>query len=101
MQRQFNGLGQLTAEYQSHSGAVNLATTPKVQYAYSEMAGGANHSRLTGMVYPGTGTSAKTIAYNYNTGLDDRISRLSSLSETPNTRDTLPASSVETTIFTP
>src|SRR5262249_7791234 len=33
----FNGLGQLITEYQSHSGAVNTGTTPKVQYAYTEM----------------------------------------------------------------
>src|SRR5262249_9110333 len=37
VQREFNGLAQLTKEYQSHSGAVVIATTPKVQYAYSEM----------------------------------------------------------------
>ena len=49
VQRQFNGLGQLTREWQSHSGAANTSTTLKVQYAYSEMAGGANHSRLTTM----------------------------------------------------
>ena len=47
IQREFNGLGQMITEYQSHSGAVNTSTTPKVQYAYSEMASGANHSRLT------------------------------------------------------
>jgi hypothetical protein len=31
----YNGLGQLTIEYQSHSGAVNTSTTPKVQYTYA------------------------------------------------------------------
>ena len=41
MQDVYNGLGQLTGEYQSHSGAVNIGTTPEVQYAYTEMAGGA------------------------------------------------------------
>jgi YD repeat-containing protein len=30
VQRAFNGLGQLTTEWQSHSGAVNTSTTPKV-----------------------------------------------------------------------
>ncbi len=45
VQRDFNGLGQPTKEYQSHSGAVNTGTSPKVQYAYSEMSGGADHSR--------------------------------------------------------
>ena len=33
VKREFNGLGQLTKEWQSHSGAVNTSTTPKVQYA--------------------------------------------------------------------
>jgi len=33
--KQYNGLGQLTSEYQSSSGAVNTATTPRVQYGYS------------------------------------------------------------------
>src|SRR5207248_2376667 len=42
VQQGYNGLGQLTTEYQSTAGAVNLATTAKVQYSYSEMAGGAN-----------------------------------------------------------
>ncbi len=44
--RQYNGLGQLTTEFQASAGAVNVLTTPKVQYAYTEMAGGANHSRM-------------------------------------------------------
>jgi RHS repeat-associated protein len=79
VQRAYNGLGQLITEYQSHSGAVNTSTTPKVQYTYSEMAGGANHSRPTSLIYPGTGTAAKTVSYNYASGLDDSISRLTSL----------------------
>jgi hypothetical protein len=48
--RTFNGLGQLTAEYQSHSGGVNTSTSPKVQYAYSEMPSGADYSRLTAVI---------------------------------------------------
>jgi hypothetical protein len=31
VQDTFNGLGQLTNEYQSHSGAVNTSTTPKTK----------------------------------------------------------------------
>ena len=53
IQREFNGLGQMTKEYQEHSGAVNTSTSLKVQYAFSEMSGGANHSRLTKITYPG------------------------------------------------
>lgn len=52
VQRTFNGLGQLKIEYQSHSGAVNTGTTPKVQYTWSEMPSGANHSRLVSITYP-------------------------------------------------
>ena len=62
-------------EYQAHAGAVNTGTTPKVQYTYSEMAGGANHSRLTSMTYP----NGFTVDYNYASGLDTTISRLTSL----------------------
>jgi len=79
IQRAFNGLGQLITEWQSHSGAVNTSTTPKVQYTYSEMPSGANHSRLTGIVYP----NGRTVSYDYGTGsgLNDTISRLDSLKE--------------------
>ena len=75
----YNGLGQLITEYQSVAGAVNTSTTPKVQYAYSFVAtsGGPNHSRLVSMTYP----NGRILNYNYNAGVDDRISRLSSISD--------------------
>ncbi len=72
-----NGLGQLTGEYQSHNGAVVPGTTPEVQYAYSEMSGGQNNIRLVSMTYP----NGYVLNYNYNSGLDSTISRLSSLSD--------------------
>jgi hypothetical protein len=72
VQQLYNGLGQLVGEYQSHARAVDPATTPEVQYAYSEMAGGANHSRLISMTYP----NGRVINYNYAPGVDDAISRL-------------------------
>jgi RHS repeat-associated protein len=75
VQRAFNGLGQIVTEYQATTGAVNTSTTPKVQYTYSEMAGGANHSRVTSLINP----DGFTVSDQYNSGLDDRISRLSSL----------------------
>jgi RHS repeat-associated protein len=81
VQRQFNGLGQMTREWQSHSGAVNTSTTPSVQYTYSEMASSANHSRLTGMTYP----DGYTLTYNYASGLDNTISRLTSISDASHT----------------
>lgn len=81
VQHDFNGLGQLTKEYQSHSGVVNVGTTPKVQYAYSEMTGGANHSRLTNVTYP----NGKVLSYNYTAAIDAAVSRLTSLSDTTGT----------------
>jgi RHS repeat-associated protein len=78
VQRQFNGLGQLITEYQFHGDPANPQTPQGVvQYAYSEMAGGANHSRLVSMTYP----NGRILHYGYNSGLDDRISRLSFLAD--------------------
>ncbi len=70
--RQYNGLGQLTAEFQANSGAVDTSTTPAVYYTYTEMAGGANNSRLTEMSY------GWFVDYNYGSSgsVDDRISRM-------------------------
>jgi RHS repeat-associated protein len=73
----YNGLGQLTAEYQSSTASVDTSSTPKVRYVYSEMSGGANHSRPVSEIYP----NGRVIDYNYEAGVDDRISRLSSLSD--------------------
>src|SRR5207249_4953898 len=77
--------GQLTTEWQSHSGAVNTGSTPKVQYAYSEMSGGANHSRPTSVTYP----NGRVITFNYASGLDDTISRLTSISDGSTTLESL------------
>ena len=73
----YNGLGQLTTEYQSTSGAVNTNSTPNVQYAYTQMANGVNNSRQVSMTYP----NGRVLNYNYNTGIDNSISRLSSISD--------------------
>ncbi|MCU0704044.1 MAG: hypothetical protein MUF18_08720, partial [Fimbriiglobus sp.] len=75
-QRQFNGLGQLTTEWQSRGAAVNTSTSPKVQYGYSTL-GSSNHSRLTSITYP----SGYVLTHNYASGINDGISRLSSLSD--------------------
>jgi RHS repeat-associated protein len=85
VQRTFNGFGQLTTEYQSHSGAVNTSSTPSVQYAYAEMAGGVNNSRLVSMTYP----NGRVLNYNYATGVDNTISRLTSLSDSSATLESL------------
>ncbi len=76
----YNGLNQLTQEYQSHSGAVNTSTSPSVQYTYSELASG-NNSRLETVTYP----DSYTVTYNYGTGIDNTISRLTSISDTTGT----------------
>jgi hypothetical protein len=71
----YNGLSQLTGEYQEHNGAVNTATSPEVQYAYIEMSGGQNNSRPISITYP----NGRKIDYLYSTGVDSNISRLSSI----------------------
>jgi RHS repeat-associated protein len=77
VQDAFNGLGQLTTEYQSHSGAVNTGTTPNIQYGYTVMAGGVNNSRPITLTYP----NGRVLNDNYNAGLDSTLSRLSSISD--------------------
>ena len=56
-----------------------------MQYAYTEMAGGANNSRLTSMTYP----NGYVLTYNYASGLDSSISRLSSLSDSSGTLESV------------
>ncbi len=70
----YTSLGQLTAEYQSVSGAVDTDTTPAVQYAYDATTG-----RLTSITYP----DGYVLDYNYGSSgsLDDSISRLASISD--------------------
>jgi RHS repeat-associated protein len=77
VQQVYNGLDQLITEYQSHSGAVNTSTTPNVQYSYNELAGSANNSRLLTITYP----NGRVLNFNYNSGVDTTISRLSSISD--------------------
>lgn len=88
VQRGYNGLGQLTGEYQSHSGAVSTGSTPEVQYAYSEMASGANNSRLNSITYP----NSRVVYYLYtetggSNGVSNSISRISAIA-TSTTRGT-------------
>jgi hypothetical protein len=80
VKRDYNGLGQLITEWQAVAGAVT-GSTKKVQYTYTEMSGGANHSRLTSMVYP----TGFTVNYSYASGIDANISRLSSLTNSSTT----------------
>jgi len=72
--RAYGGFGQLTSEWQAHTGLVSTTTTPRVQYAYSQGVGG-NHSRLTRTTYP----SGYAVDYAY-AGIDAAVSRPTSLS---------------------
>jgi RHS repeat-associated protein len=71
----YNPFAQLTADYQSHAGAVNTATTPACQYAYAD--GSANTIRLTAKTYP----NGRVVNYNYGPsgGTNDALSRPGSL----------------------
>lgn len=73
VQREFDGLGRLTAEYTNAGGSVNTSTTPKVQYSYDDAHGG----RLSSMTYP----NGRVLHYGYNTGVDTGISRVSFLAD--------------------
>jgi hypothetical protein len=72
---EYNAFGQLTTESQSHSGAVNVSTTPKVGYGYAD--GSANTIRPTGLTYP----NGRELTYDYGTagGISDRASRIESI----------------------
>jgi len=74
-QDEYNGFGQLTEEYQEHSGAVNTGSSLNVQYDYDTT--GSNDSRLTAMIYP----NGRQLDYVYNSGLDSDISRVSALAD--------------------
>jgi RHS repeat-associated protein len=80
IQRAYNGLGQLTNEYQAHAGAVSTASTLSVAYAYANPDKGG---RLASITYP----SGKVLSYNYGTshGVNDVIGRLDNLSESGQT----------------
>ena len=71
----YNSFAQLITDYQSHSGAVNMATTPVVQYGYAN--GSANTIRPTTMTYP----NGRVLNFNYGTasGTNDALSRIGSL----------------------
>ena len=57
----YNSFAQLIVDYQAHSGAVNVATSVKVQYGYAN--GSANTIRPMTLTYP----NGKVLTYNYST----------------------------------
>ena len=72
----YNGLDQEIQEFEAVNGAVNVESTPSVQDNYTDLESG-NNSRLTSIEYP----DGYTVDYNYSSGLDSDISRLSYLSD--------------------
>jgi RHS repeat-associated protein len=71
----YNGFGQAIDTFQSHSGAVNLSTTPSVQMAFAD--GSANTIRPTGVTYP----DGRKITFDYGAAdsIHDQCSLVSSL----------------------
>lgn len=71
----YNSFSQLLADYQSHSGAVNMSNTPRVQYAYAD--GSENTVRPTTITYP----NGRKLNYGYSTagGIADSASRIASI----------------------
>ena len=64
--QRYNGFGQLTHEYQSHTGAVDLSLTPIVRYTYAD--GSARNIRRLSTLYP----AGREIALYYGAnGSDD------------------------------
>jgi RHS repeat-associated protein len=73
----YNTYQQLANDYQSHSGAVSIGTTPKVGYAYAS--GSANTIRLNTITYP----NGRLITYGYGAanGIDDLRDRVETLTD--------------------
>jgi YD repeat-containing protein len=76
VQREYNGLGQLIKESQGHTSS-GASGAPNAQYAYSAVDAN-NRSRPTSITYP----NGRVVSYNYPSGLDSYISRLSSVTDT-------------------
>lgn len=77
IKRTYNSFGQVLIEQQEHEGEID-GSTPDVNYNYSATAstGVLTHgSRLEEIVYP----NGRSIFYDYATGLDSDISRLTSI----------------------
>jgi YD repeat-containing protein len=83
----YDGWGNLAQEWQSHTGVVDTASTPSVQYVYDDgvAAGVANgeakYVRLTDVIYP----NGRDVQYGYGEGeagaIDDVMSRLATIGD--------------------
>ena len=76
VQYAYNGFGQEVAEWQNHYTTVNTSTSPEVQYGYSSIDDG---SRLTDMIYPNG--RQEDYLYDGGSGIDDAISRVTSIAD--------------------
>ena len=74
VQLAYNNFAQLMTDYQSHSGAVNMATTPNCQYGFAN--GTGNTIRPTTVTYP----NGRVLNYNYGSpgSNEDAASRIAS-----------------------
>ncbi|TWT55957.1 RHS repeat-associated core domain-containing protein [Allorhodopirellula solitaria] len=73
--RQFDGFGQVTNTFQSHSGAVNPASTPSVGRSYTD--GSGNVLRPITTLYP-NGREV-TLDYGSSGSITDKLNQVSSL----------------------
>jgi RHS repeat-associated protein len=72
-QYEYDKFGVVKKIYQEWTGAVNTGTSPKVQYAYSFPTDGTTGLRVTSVTHP----DGTVVTYEYNSGTDDTLSRLS------------------------
>jgi RHS repeat-associated protein len=74
VQLAYNDFGQLIADYQSHMWAVDVATTPKVQYSYTNA---PSSMRRVGITYP----NGRSLGYNYGPAraINDACNRVETL----------------------
>jgi RHS repeat-associated protein len=81
------GWGGVLSSRQQHGGATD-GNSPHVDYAYTDGATStaAKYVRLASVTYPGTGSAARTVYYNYpsDAGIGDHLSRLDNLADTSN-----------------
>ena len=75
VQDAYNGLAQLTGQYEAISGAVSTSTTPETQYAYSDPTSG---SIMTATTYP----NGRVIDYSTSgNALDAALDRVDSIAD--------------------
>src|SRR5439155_27283255 len=79
--RYYNGLGQLGSEYQEHDAFSPVSGTVQYGYNFVATSGGPNQSLLVSITYP----SGRMLRYNYNSGVDSTVGRVSSISDSSGT----------------